>query len=121
MSRDAHVVGHVLDVLCPVLVPVTVVAVLAVSDALVVITAEFVLVATDAAPAVDVEDAEAAEPVVHPTVLAAVKEIAMVNVLPATDVAPVVVAMVHVRLDVTAVATRAHTQIYSVASNIVLC
>ena len=83
VSRDAHVVGHVLDVLCPVLVPVTVVAVLAVSDALVVITAEFVLVATDAAPAV--------------------------------------VATVHARLDVTAVATRACTQIYSVASNIVLC
>lgn len=50
-----------------------------------------------------------------------VEEIAMGNAHPATDVALVVVAMVHVRLVVTAVVTQVRTQIYSVASNIVLC
>lgn len=52
---------------------------------------------------------------------AVVRGIAMDNAHPATDVAPAVVATVHARLDVTAVATRACTQICNVASNIVLC
>lgn len=51
----------------------------------------------------------AAEPALM-TVLEVAKVVVMVNVHPATDVVPVAVAMVHVRLDATAVVMRACTQ-----------
>lgn len=99
-----------LDAIVPAMVPVQILAETVATKVVVV-----------AVHVVDAQDVVAADPVVIIHVPVVVRVIAMDNAKDATDAALAGVAMVHAQSDVTAVAMQAHTQIYSVASNIVLC